>query len=106
MIRRPPRSTLFPYTTLFRSPSENESGVTFSTPMINTRSRTGRVYCRALHLIGVAEWSIVNSPTVDETRGIGKSCTQDEQCELGTSRVDGTCVRRTSLGVPATALLG
>src|SRR5437899_8071119 len=23
MIRRPPRSTLFPYTTLFRSPSEN-----------------------------------------------------------------------------------
>src|SRR5258708_22952139 len=25
MIRRPPRSTLFPYTTLFRSPTENES---------------------------------------------------------------------------------
>src|SRR3712207_8051726 len=25
MIRRPPRSTLFPYTTLFRSPSQNES---------------------------------------------------------------------------------
>src|SRR4029450_14141283 len=24
MIRRPPRSTLFPYTTLFRSPSEKE----------------------------------------------------------------------------------
>src|SRR5256885_7022997 len=30
MIRRPPRSTLFPYTTLFRS---KESGVTFTTPM-------------------------------------------------------------------------
>src|SRR2546426_7671607 len=28
MIRRPPRSTLFPYTTLFRSPSEaNPTGV-------------------------------------------------------------------------------
>src|SRR3712207_7447097 len=25
MIRRPPRSTLFPYTTLFRSPSHSES---------------------------------------------------------------------------------
>src|SRR2546430_7764240 len=25
MIRRPPRSTLFPYTTLFRSPSNDES---------------------------------------------------------------------------------
>src|SRR3989442_2120634 len=24
MIRRPPRSTLFPYTTLFRSPNKNE----------------------------------------------------------------------------------
>src|SRR3989442_5361096 len=26
MIRRPPRSTLFPYTTLFRSPPEREYG--------------------------------------------------------------------------------
>src|SRR5690348_18466805 len=37
MIRRPPRSTLFPYTTLFRSASERgkmskRSGVTKSTP--------------------------------------------------------------------------
>src|SRR5260221_5311667 len=27
MIRRPPRSTLFPYTTLFRSPGEGKSGI-------------------------------------------------------------------------------
>src|SRR2546421_2133106 len=27
MIRRPPRSTLFPYTTLFRSPREHEHAV-------------------------------------------------------------------------------
>src|SRR3712207_7629561 len=27
MIRRPPRSTLFPYTTLFRSPAGRRSGV-------------------------------------------------------------------------------
>src|SRR3712207_8104877 len=26
MIRRPPKSTLFPYTTLFRSPAENAPG--------------------------------------------------------------------------------
>src|SRR5438270_5087762 len=26
MIRRPPRSTLFPYTTLFRSPADGERG--------------------------------------------------------------------------------
>src|SRR2546425_4994380 len=28
MIRRPPRSTLFPYTTLFRSPGGRETGAT------------------------------------------------------------------------------
>src|SRR5258705_10068599 len=28
MIRRPPRSTLFPYTTLFRSPNNNTFGIT------------------------------------------------------------------------------
>src|SRR3712207_7021496 len=33
MIRRPPRSTLFPYTTLFRS---REVGVTFGRPLGNT----------------------------------------------------------------------
>jgi len=29
MIRRPPRSTLFPYTTLFRSPEDNQTGDTY-----------------------------------------------------------------------------
>jgi len=29
MIRRPPRSTLFPYTTLFRSPAESRRGAAF-----------------------------------------------------------------------------
>src|SRR2546422_3000333 len=33
MIRRPPRSTLFPYTTLFRSPSDRPAGA---------RTRPGR----------------------------------------------------------------
>src|SRR3712207_8328038 len=31
MIRRPPRSTLFPYTTLFRSPTPSEASATPST---------------------------------------------------------------------------
>src|SRR3989449_7703035 len=31
MIRRPPRSTLFPYTTLFRSPSGKDAGSTLAT---------------------------------------------------------------------------
>src|SRR5688572_31599208 len=32
MIRRPPRSTLFPYTTLFRSPSWTRQSVVFLSP--------------------------------------------------------------------------
>src|SRR2546430_8579171 len=35
MIRRPPRSTLFPYTTLFRS-GQNTSGTAHATPSVNT----------------------------------------------------------------------
>src|SRR2546422_8112243 len=39
MIRRPPRSTLFPYTTLFRSPPESSCGppCLFSTPRRSAR---------------------------------------------------------------------
>src|SRR3712207_8522279 len=36
MIRRPPRSTLFPYTTLFRSPKYSKNGSTFRTGFILT----------------------------------------------------------------------
>src|ERR1017187_4070224 len=38
MIRRPPRSTLFPYTTLFRSPFSKPSPSRPSTPMASRRS--------------------------------------------------------------------
>src|SRR3712207_8402754 len=36
MIRRPPRSTLFPYTTLFRSPSIDEKNLIIADPMLAT----------------------------------------------------------------------
>jgi len=36
MIRRPPRSTLFPYTTLFRSQAVNDHGLThFGQPLLD-----------------------------------------------------------------------
>src|SRR2546430_7355544 len=38
MIRRPPRSTLFPYTTLFRSPSKLGGGGIFGPPDALRRS--------------------------------------------------------------------
>src|SRR2546423_7916589 len=54
MIRRPPRSTLFPYTTLFRSPSKlgavYHEGGPVSTPTIQsnrvfTLSKWGDAFC-------------------------------------------------------------
>src|SRR2546426_3740581 len=40
MIRRPPRSTLFPYTTLFRSPGAGETGAyTTETPALMVSER-------------------------------------------------------------------
>src|SRR4051794_41347835 len=45
MVRRPPRSTLFPYTTLFRSPRRDRGGETLthrSAPAGPCRRRRGR----------------------------------------------------------------
>src|SRR2546430_4782084 len=39
MIRRPPRSTLFPYTTLFRSMSSCENAVLRSSPLKNAERK-------------------------------------------------------------------
>src|SRR5437868_8245649 len=41
MIRRPPRSTLFPYTTLFRSSSNNTELFDCSAPRRRTTNRSG-----------------------------------------------------------------
>src|SRR3989442_5093163 len=45
MIRRPPRSTLFPYTTLFRSPA-----AAWTSSMVNTEAAitTARLYTRPM----------------------------------------------------------
>src|SRR5215475_1362516 len=40
MIRRPPRSTLFPYTTLFRSAMRRSSGVSTTTRSLTPSSAT------------------------------------------------------------------
>src|SRR6266436_8079958 len=45
MIRRPPRSTLFPYTTLFRSPSPRHT-VSFATLLISPTPRQQRAPAR------------------------------------------------------------
>src|SRR3712207_9025993 len=53
MIRRPPRSTLFPYTTLFRSRLCVTGGVTHNTPM-SLRLRLTLLYSAILALTLIA----------------------------------------------------
>src|SRR5436190_23053849 len=43
MIRRPPRSTLFPYTTLFRSPAQAQGGAHPGDPDDHAHAHQGRV---------------------------------------------------------------
>src|SRR2546430_12952678 len=57
MIRRPPRSTLFPYTTLFRSESRFFAFRWFNRAMSGTRKRYHRAVCWLLghlKLMGLA----------------------------------------------------
>src|SRR5256884_9324348 len=69
MIRRPPRSTLFPYTTLFRSEMQNETqkeiaGIQSATSRQNTKDQ---VYAQN-EMLGLS-YSGVKSPTEDRKSG-------------------------------------
>src|SRR3712207_8924262 len=55
MIRRPPRSTLFPYTTLFRSPAR-EAAADYSEVEVNTDVDKERGAERAAALYRLAHW--------------------------------------------------
>src|SRR2546426_2235719 len=49
MIRRPPRSTLFPYTTLFRSYCWNRSPTTQTNPARSSKNSTARLLASSPH---------------------------------------------------------
>src|SRR2546430_12861820 len=44
MIRHPPRSTLFPYTTLFRSPFERQDGCVLRQPPASVRGTASELH--------------------------------------------------------------
>src|SRR3712207_7323999 len=56
MIRRPPRSTLFPYTTLFRSPSHRRD---VASRMGSRAWTTIGAYLRGAATLGVVEGAII-----------------------------------------------
>src|SRR5690554_7751819 len=51
MIRRPPRSTLFPYTTLFRSPVQREADVAVGVCHAAFVAELGEKFARALVVV-------------------------------------------------------
>src|SRR3712207_7438576 len=55
MIRRPPRSTLFPYTTLFRSVREPVTSPTFVIARVHRGGRLPLVHVDAYRLGGVTD---------------------------------------------------
>src|SRR2546429_2505877 len=57
MIRRPPRSTLFPYTTLFRSSVDSSTDVGLEVFSTCTQSTDGNPEAYAQRVADVARWS-------------------------------------------------
>src|SRR3712207_7314359 len=57
MIRRPPRSTLFPYTTLFRSKRFKNFGIDTKIPAVNFREKGATAMLVGKHR-GRPSWSI------------------------------------------------
>ena len=67
MIRRPPRSTLFPYTTLFRSAKVAEIGLTGASPN------------NLVYVDGVPDHKIGNANLVDELEAMVRARVMEKQ---------------------------
>src|SRR2546427_3007293 len=66
MIRRPPRSTLFPYTTLFRSPVDFGNASTFvETTSQSVIAADGRRFLEGIGFDGMAEVEFKFDPRED-----------------------------------------
>src|SRR5256884_4190097 len=85
MIRRPPRSTLFPYTTLFRSPDASRQLVPLHMPavvcqrgVIKEVGADDPVHLQVLEMVGDAlEEALANVGVV--RRGVGFSVMRSEE---------------------------
>src|SRR2546429_5415103 len=71
MIRRPPRSTLFPYTTLFRSPAAGRSPASRLRPGYSLlRCECARCYLRVGSVPSLATANLGSSPSLETDRKI------------------------------------
>src|SRR5690349_24717643 len=74
MIRPPPRSTLFPYTTLFRSPRNNWTGFSIISNGLFPPAFANPPGARVLRRIRSAVGSNWMALTRSEERRVGKEC--------------------------------
>src|SRR5260370_41923122 len=75
MIRRPPRSTLFPYTTLFRSRGKAEVGGT-------VRANKFHQTCRGIGDGMYAKWIMRNTGSPSGDLGMDQRATRERQAWL------------------------
>src|SRR3989442_7598359 len=82
MIRRPPRSTLFPYTTLFRSRIGVGAGGALSTPGVLAELVTGldRLGFDSLWLS-----EVLTAPVLDPLVGLAWAAASNPRLKLGTT---------------------
>src|SRR5256884_5359819 len=90
MIRRPPRSTLFPYTTLFRSPGNAVSSV-----MVDNEAG-GRLALEHLHQLGHHKIAFIRGPkmlidSAPRWKGIQKFARSEEHTSELQSRLHLVC---------------
>src|SRR5258708_30948669 len=82
MIRRPPRSTLFPYTTLFRSNGGN-GAETFTITANGTRVRFDRISPAPFSLdIGTTENLVLHANGGDDVITAGNGRSEEHTAEL------------------------
>src|SRR3712207_7432326 len=91
MIRRPPRSTLFPYTTLFRSGSDMLGGGMAPTPPAPTyqpgvataiATLTAQPVSTLLPVQQTAQSSVIGTPVVQPGVGYGPERSEEHTSEL------------------------
>src|SRR2546430_13520078 len=81
MIRRPPRSTLFPYPTLFRSVKRRRQQILVAVPAGDAERRTGRNDARPNHI------AIINSiPQRDVRVVVGTQVTRGGEARFQCAR--------------------